>query len=882
MRMKYIYKIIFTCLLWAVSSAFGLVLSSAQNLPLMPADPAVSTGVLPNGMSYYLVTNPTTKGVADFALIQKTGHQTCSEQGELAFSVAQDAITSLPRLGTTSPQVYLASNGVTPGKDGFVKVTENATLYHFANVMISKGEAVTDSTLLVLLDIADRGSRGEEEFLEKWYAPSDQAVIVSGDINPSSIAAKLKFMSYMTPSRESQKRKEYEWKESEEPVFETSPYMSWNLATVSATWTFPRTPKEYMNTVQPAIYEMFVHEIGIIARERLILGFRSEGIPVADVSFQHMTSVTSLGDEMFTISVSVAPEHAAQAASLLASTMASLDNGTATVHELDMAKNRYLLRLEKEASNPFKSNTDYVERCAFAFLYNSPLSSEKETGEFLRSRNLDINTELTHFNNIASALLDSRKNLTVECRIGGGQELGSAYLESIFEDAWEDSSSCMPCPSPIDTVALPSAGLPVKVKSQKRDPLSGGTVWTFENGFKVVYRRQESGHRMYYTLAMNGGYGNIEGLSKGEGAYMTDYMKYCSVSGMSYGEFARLLEKEDITMEPTVNLSNVLIGGSAPDDKLDLMMRALLGVVNEREHDEQTFGYYAACQKIIDEYEKGNGRDRIVAIDSLMCPGYEYSSIKDSDNLTEGFADRADAFLRYQSSKMNDGLLVLVGNIEETRLKKFLRNYVGEFVTTERTFPRTVVHYQPISGASTYTRRGQDASVDFTISAPMSLTAENYMASQIAAAILRQTISSAIEGTGMYLRLTHNCRIYPQERFNVMISLAESSSYGFSRDIQLTGADAAIRILRNVIEDLPELEVKEEDVAKYKAVLKGHLALEMTNPQYWTHAVTMRYMDGKNFTSGYEAKIDAVSVAKVKSILASLSDASRVEYIVKK
>ena len=880
--MIYIYKIVIICMLWVVFPVFGVVSSSAQNLPLMPADPAVSTGALPNGMSYYLVKNPTSKGVADFALVQKTGHQTSSESGEMAFSVAQDAITALPRLGSTPPQVFLASNGVAPGKDGFVKVTENATLYHFSDVMISNGELVTDSTLVMLMDIADRGSRGEDAFLERWYAPSDQAVIVSGDIDPSSIAAKLKFMSYMTPSRESQKRKAYEWKESEEPVFETSPYMTWDLATVSATWTFPRTPEEYMNTVQPAIYEMFVSELGIIARERLILGFLSEEIPVADVSFQHMTSVTSLGDEIFTISVSVAPEHAAQAASLLASTMASLDNGTATVHELEMAKNRYLSGLEKEAANPFKSNADYVERCAFAFLYNSPLSSEKETWSFLRSRNLDVNTELIHFNNIASALLDSRRNLTVECRIGGGQEMGSAYLESVFSDAWADCSSCMPCPSPVDSIPLPSAGLPQKVKSQKRDPLSGGTVWTFENGFKVVYRRQESGHRMYYTLAMNGGYGNIEGLSKGEGAYMTDYMKYCSVSGISYGEFARLLEKEDITLEQTVNLSNVLVEGSAPDDKLDLMMRALLGVVNEREHDGHTFGYYADCQKVMDEYEKRNGRDRIVAIDSLMCPGYVYSSIKDSDNLTEGFADRADAFLKHQSSKMNDGLLVLVGNIEETRLKKFLRNYVGEFATTERTFPRTLVHYQPVSGASTYTRRGPEASVDFTISAPMSLTAENYMASQIAAAILRQAVSSAIEGTGMYLRLSHNCRIYPQERFNVMISLAEASSYGFSRDITLTGPEAALRILRNVIEDLPELEVREEDLAKYKAVLKGHLAVLMMSPQYWTHAVTMRYMDGKNFTTGYEAKIDAVSVDRVRDILSSLSDASRVEYIVKK
>jgi hypothetical protein len=431
---------------------------------------------------------------------------------------------------------------------------------------------------------------------------------------------------------------------------------------------------------------------------------------------------------------------------------------------------------------------------------------------------------------------------------------------------------------------LPAAGLPMKLKSTKKEPLSGGTLWTFSNGFKVMYKRQESGRRMHYMLAMNGGYGNISGLSEGEGAYMTDYMNLCKVSGMTSAEFARTLEKEDIVMDASVNLSNVLISGSAPDWQLDLMMRALLGVVNEREHDPEAYEYYLSCQDVFHEQARGSVTDRIAAIDSLMCPNYIYSSIKTPGKLTEGFPEKADSFLKFQSSKMNDGLLVLVGNIEETRLRKFLQKYVGGFVTTERTFPRTVVHYQPVAGTVTYIKKEKEteASLDFILSARMSLTADNYMASQIAVGILRQALASALDGTGMYLKLAHNCRIYPRERFNVMISIAEASEYGFSKDIALTGADAALKAVRDVLDDLADLEIKAEDVEKYKAVLKGQMALEMKMPHYWTHAVAMRYMDGKDFTTGYEAKIDAVTVDKVRRILASLTDASRVEYIIRK
>ena len=41
-------------------------------------------------------------------------------------------------------------------------------------------------------------------------------------------------------------------------------------------------------------------------------------------------------------------------------------------------------------------------------------------------------------------------------------------------------------------------------------------------------------------------------------------------------------------------------------------------------------------------------------------------------------------------------------------------------------------------------------------------------------------------------------------------------------------------------------------------------------------------LDGKDFTTSYESKIDAVTPAKVKAVLAPLSNTSRVEYIIER
>ena len=97
------------CILHAFSMLMT-VLSSAQGLPSAPRDPSVKNGILPNGMAYYLVTNPTTDNIADFALVQRTGFK---DLGEQAGSVAREGLTSLPRL-KESPQSFLASHGVAP------------------------------------------------------------------------------------------------------------------------------------------------------------------------------------------------------------------------------------------------------------------------------------------------------------------------------------------------------------------------------------------------------------------------------------------------------------------------------------------------------------------------------------------------------------------------------------------------------------------------------------------------------------------------------------------------------------------------------------------------------------------------------------------------
>ncbi len=92
----------------------------AQGLPKLKQAGEVTTGTLPNGISYYLVSNPAVKGRADFALVQ---------EGITDIPATRQALTQLEHL---SPKEFLQRTGVPYTKNGYVDISKNARTFHFS------------------------------------------------------------------------------------------------------------------------------------------------------------------------------------------------------------------------------------------------------------------------------------------------------------------------------------------------------------------------------------------------------------------------------------------------------------------------------------------------------------------------------------------------------------------------------------------------------------------------------------------------------------------------------------------------------------------------------------------------------------------------------
>lgn len=870
LRLKHIISV----LLWLGISVFAY----AQDLPVLPADPAIKTGRLPNGTQYYLVSNPSIKGVADFALVQKTGIGNIPDTlSERVVETARKALYRLPRCLAPSLQDYVTSHGVIPGREGFVNVSENATEFRFRDVLLDKPSTL-DSTLLVLMDVIDRVSTADDPFMREWYSPSDQAVIVSGDIDAAAVEYKLQILSMMTPSTESAPRVQYVWESRDSAEFVQRPSSRPGLAEVSVTWRSARMPYEYMNTVQPTIYEMFLAELGMVVEEQVFASLRSKGIPVADVSCGFVSSVQSADDESFTVSLTVSPEHFNDALMSLSDVLSRVDAGHTSADDLARVKRICTDLVHEASSKPVRSNSSYVDKCMTAFLYNGSLSSLKAKVDFLASRRLADTTELRLFNGISSALLDPERNMTLTYDV----EMDVDSVKAVFADAWH---------SPKDTLARQTfsvADIPLvesvvpklKIKTTKPDPMSKGQVWSFSNGMTVVYRKMETRGRLYYNLARNGGYGSIPDLEHGEGGYISDYFLLGRVGEMTGEDFVKMLNREGISMESYVGLSYMMLSGYAPKEKARQMMHALLAVINERTPDQDAYDYHADCLRLEHLAARGTRQERVAVIDSIMCPDYRYSAVRGLADIPDSLGTKADKYFAGLSEKNNDGVLILLGDMDEAELKKILLENVGGFRTTEKAFRRPLVRYQPISGWSTYTVPGESDCVDIFMSAPMPLSMDNHMAAEIAAMVLQKHLSEAIIDTGMYLTLSSECRIYPNERFEIRMSLNEASPMGFSSYTEPTGPIKALEIVRDALESISETPVPDAEIAAFKQQLKGRMALDMKDPFYWLNVISRRYLAGKDFTTNYESKISSVTPDKVRAILSALNDGSKVEYII--
>lgn len=820
----------------------------AQKLPALQKDASITKGELSNGISYYLVTNSTMKGVADFALVRKGMTDTLAARAELA---------SLPHFNKTIPYKFLSRKGIGCRPEGFISFRDDATLFRFDNVPMFD-VAAADTTLLMLFDIIAT-------------QPRPHAVIVSGDIKPAEIIEKMKVFSLMVPSRvTSYENKAYSWTPTTETRWSFTPS---EVSSVEVAFRSPRTPANQMNTIQPFVSKLFSMELADVLRNRLSESFFSRGIPVSGMSLDYSGSADSSGDERFIINLEMPEEQLIPATMALSSTLAEIGSKGIGEDEYKTVREDALRILSGAGSND-----DMVRQCISNYLFGSDLSLSATKAKYFSSRNMTIASELGLFNNYISALLGDTDNAEVSWT-GSPEEYDEWVYQMIFKATWNgvamlDKPTYKWKVAAKDTSAFASDRSKTKLKSVSTEPVSGGEMWTFANGMRVIYKKMATGGRFSYSMMIKGGFSTVKNLPRGEGAFFSDMMSRHKIAGFHGGDFEKVLKANGVDIETKVSVSDLRICGSAPSRHYALVMKALLSVANERKADFSDFEKYRMLE---------SARLRPATLDSLMYPDNNYTEIKTPSGLTSTTLSDAEAFFSREFLRCGDGVIVIVGDLSSEVLQKYLAKSIGGFRVSKSVAPRATSTLTLRSGTTTYNHDGNPAGFSIGMAASYPFSTESYMAFKIAGLSLYRRLSGVMAELGFHVDLEDRFHTFPREVADLRFSFTPVPSHGLPEGVENGEAniESAVEMAGKTIEAVFSNPVSAAELASCKSLLSNEYSMSLSDPSKYADAILMRYSSGKDVLTNYAEKIKGVSADKVKEIFGVLSEGMRIEYVVK-
>lgn len=842
--------------------SFGLlpvIKMQSQELPSLPRASEITVGTFPNGAPYYIVRNQTAKGFADFALVRKDSGPGDDLRG---------ALVSLPHFVNRKPYNFLAENGIGYGPAGYITHRDGADVLNFHDVPIYKQE-VQDSTLLLIFDVMAMSG-------------NPQAVIISGDVDVAKIKERAELFSMIVaPLEKDPQTVDNVWVPHDKPRHVLRQNFSDDVAGVHIIYSSRRGERAALGTVLPLVTRMYSSQMSIILESRIRDSFRKEGIPLADVRFRYKDSSEDSEDERFVLSVFVPSGSASAASALLGGVLGEFDREGASLEEFRAAKGR--IATERTAGTVPTANARYVQRCLSAYLYGTDLASDKAVEDFYLKRNLPDDRELALFNSFAGALLDPERNLAIRCEHPSANFDSEAAVAD-FSRGWAKESVGK---DEARKAAFATPSTKIKIKSESKDPITGGALWTFSNDLKVIFKKTEPKGGFSYSIILNGGCPTVPGIARGESAFLSDMLRLSDIGGVSGEEFFRQLSSEGISMDVETTMATLKLAGVAPTDKLQTLVGALLTLSSDRKVNEDAFAYYKKSEILREDMRALSPRDAKAKMDSLICPNYTYPERKMAALLRDDFPQKAEQYFERQFGKMNDGVIVILGDFEADALKKDLQKLLGDFRTRKVNTPRPNVDFPMISGkvskvdeAVTGTIGPAEFGVNMELSALLPYNLANCMSFRVAVDFLRKELSGALVEKGYSVEVDGIYETFPKERVKVYFTCRPCRQAGVPADVEVADQLGAVAQLRRFVEGMSSMSISAVDLKALKARLSAELDADFKDNGKLLELAAVRYGEGKDLVTGAKAAVESVSADSVRKVLDALASGAQVEYVI--
>ncbi|MDE7412357.1 MAG: insulinase family protein [Muribaculaceae bacterium] len=732
---------------------------SAQmpELPQIPLDPAVKSGKLDNGLTYYILHNEHPKDRANFYIAQKVGSTLeAPTQLGLAHFLEHMAFNGTKNYPGKSMLNYLQSKGIRFGYDINAYTYFDETVYNIDNV-ITTDKALMDSVLLCLRDWscgilledaeidAERGVIEEEwrmrndagfrmlesvlpviydeyqyqqsvigkmdiirnfpyseirDYYKKWYRPDQQGIVIVGDFDPAEMEKKvIDLFSTIQMPENAAPRTYPEVSDNTQPKFAyfDDPETSYPMVTLS--FKYDKIPFEMRNTPLYLQQDILQDLLSIMINKRLSeYSAKPEcAYAYAGVSFGDFWISSTKG--AFDIRV-IGKNEVTKAFSEAMGIVTRACKTGFTDSELSRAREELLAMYEKQYNERNNTNSGNIgEALCRHFIDNTPYPGIENLYETVKQVVPMIPVQI--LNELGSQLLTPENQVIVvtQPRKDGMEVIVEkdfvGNLENILNAEYE---------SYVDEVItdpliskLPKPG---KIKSEK--PGEFNTVeLVLSNGVKVVVKQTDfKADEIIMTAFSKGGLQAYPESMATEVLYAEDVCAASKVGNFNRMTLSKYLTGKNVGIDYSIgSVTNTVSGNSTVKD-LKYLFELLYAYFTQLSPDTETWD--AIRQNVITALTARESQPTYTfnqQVQKVLHGDKALFNLPTVASFEKVNYPKTLEFVKGTLSNAADFTFIFTGNIDLNTLRPLLEQYIATLPSN----PKKLTQVSPVTSLQTVT-----------------------------------------------------------------------------------------------------------------------------------------------------------------------------------
>ena len=898
----------------------------AQQLTPLPLNPQVKSGVLPNGLSYYVLHNEEPKGRANFYIAQKVGStlETPDQLG-LAHFLEHMAFNGTKNYPGRNMLNYLETKGIRFGADINAYTSFDETVYNLNNIPTAD-KALMDSVLLVLRDWsgdilleedeinAERGVIQEEwrqrnnaqtrmftqmlpqiyeeyqyeqmpigkmevvmnfkpetlrAYYKKWYRPDQQGIVVVGDFDAAEMEAKIKEMFSSIPMPADAAERTYpKVSDNEKPIFASFEDPELQQDMVMLSFKYDKTPFEMRNTQEAYVQDVLLRNV----MARLINNRLDEYKQNPDCKYAYAgvnfgdfyVSKTKGAFDVITIPVSDPKAAFADAMAIVAR---ACQQGF-TDSELERVNSQMIANYEKMYNERNKTDNDArAQELIRHFIDNEPAPGIET--EFEMVKQILPMLPVQAYNEIAKQLLTPTNQVVVvsqhkaEGRALPSQEEMLAVVNNAMNTTYE---------AYVDEVVtepliakLPAPG---KIKEMKKGEKFDTYEYRLSNGVKVIVKPTDfADDRIVLNAFRMGGKNSYEKSQAARLAVLEDVYETAKMGPFNATMLKKYMAGKKASLGYGLGLLTSNLEGSTTVKDLPTLM-------------ELIYASFTALTPDKDFFTQSLDRIRPQLANMEKNPMYVFQcNLSKSmwanpmmDQVTSATLDAVDydqafALLSKSLSNATDYTFILTGNVDPEGIKPYLEQYIATLPSTGKCEQAPVVN--PIA----------------LVSGKVSDDAQMPMQTPMVAT------STIISGDNMDFNAYNNIRIDLMSEVLQIIYTAtlreqEGGTYGAQTGSQIlpasrqwmlqyvyqTGPESREKLAARAQKELANMLANGTDAETFGKVKEQAITqfdLNMRDNDWWSQRLGLAER-GYDLISGYREALQAVTLEDFNAFMAKL------------